>query len=101
MSEFRRVAQITLSNIGGNLDSILAESTDSFHIGQALRQLVGQGVFEVGDTIKVYKIEVIKEGRVFADYFNKGSIAKEWVAMINSRSRHTGVRAKFKGMKLV
>ena len=50
--------------------------------------------------IKTYKIEVYKDGRVFADYFNKGSIAKEWVQMINSRSRHTGVRAKFKGMKL-
>ena len=51
--------------------------------------------------IKTYKIEVYKEGRVFSDYFHKGSIAKEWVQMINSRSRHTGVRAKFKGMKLV
>ena len=57
MSEFRRVAQITLSNIGGNLDSILAESTDSFHIGQALRQLVGQGTFEVGDTITIEEVE--------------------------------------------
>jgi hypothetical protein len=51
--------------------------------------------------IKTYKIEVVKDGRVFADYFNKGSIAKEWVKMINSRTRQTGVRAKFKGMKLV
>ena len=41
----------------GNLDSILAESTDSFHIGQALRQLVGQGVFEVGDTITIEEVE--------------------------------------------
>jgi hypothetical protein len=51
--------------------------------------------------IKTYKIEVVKDGKVFADYFNKGSIAKEWVKMINSRTRQTGVRAKFKGMKLV
>jgi hypothetical protein len=51
--------------------------------------------------IKTYKIEVIKDGRIFADYFPKGSIAKEWVRMINSRTRQTGVKAKFKGMKLV
>lgn len=51
--------------------------------------------------IKTYKIEVIKDGRIFADYFPKGSIAKEWVKMINARTRQTGVRAKFKGMKLV
>jgi len=51
--------------------------------------------------IKTYKIEVVKDGKVFADYFSKGSIAKEWVRMINSRTRQTGVRAKFKGMKLV
>jgi hypothetical protein len=50
--------------------------------------------------VKTYKIEVVKDGKIFADYFNKGSIAKEWVKMINSRTRQTGVRAKFKGMKL-
>jgi hypothetical protein len=50
---------------------------------------------------KTYKIEIVKDGRVFADYFPKGSIAKEWVRMINSRTSQTGVRAKFKGMKLV
>jgi hypothetical protein len=49
---------------------------------------------------KTYKIEVYKDGRTFADYFPKGSIAKEWVKMINSRTSQTGVRAKFKGMKL-
>jgi len=50
--------------------------------------------------VKTYKIEVTKDGRVFADYFPKGSIAKEWVKMINARTRHTGIKAKFKGMKL-
>jgi hypothetical protein len=50
---------------------------------------------------KTYKIEIIKDGKTFADYFPKGSIAKEWVKMINARTRHTGVKAKFKGMKLV
>ena len=50
--------------------------------------------------IKTYKIEIVKDGRTFADYFPKGSIAKEWVKIINARWRHTGVRAKFKGMKL-
>jgi hypothetical protein len=49
---------------------------------------------------KTYKIEIVKNGKIFADYFPKGSIAKEWVRMINSRTSQTGVRAKFKGMKL-
>ena len=57
MAQFKTVAQITLSNIGGDLDSILAESTDSFHIGQALKQLIGQGTFEVGDTISITEVE--------------------------------------------
>lgn len=57
MSYFKSVAQITVSNIGGELDSIHANSTDSEDIKEALFQLVQNGIFEIGDTIRIEEVE--------------------------------------------
>lgn len=57
MAIFKRVAQITLSNIGGELDSVHAESTSTIAIQKALLKFVQNGVFETGDTIHIEEIE--------------------------------------------
>ena len=57
MAQFKRVARIVLSNIGGELDSILADSTESSSIGAAMRELEARCNFECGDTITIEEVE--------------------------------------------
>ena len=57
MSEFKTVAMITLSNIGGDLDCVHAKSTSTIAIKEALIKLVNDGIFEVGDTIHIEEVE--------------------------------------------
>ena len=57
MAEFRTVARISLNNIGGELDSILASGVDSSSIGAAMRELEARCNFECGDTITIEEVE--------------------------------------------
>ena len=43
--------------IGGELDSILADSTESSSIGAAMRELEARCNFECGDTITIEEVE--------------------------------------------
>jgi hypothetical protein len=57
MAIFKTVAMITLSNIGGDLDSIHAKSTTQEDIREALIKMVSNGIFEIGDSIHIEEIE--------------------------------------------
>ena len=57
MAKFKRIAMITLSNIGGDLDCVHAEGTSTIAIQKALLKFVQNGVFEIGDTIHIEEIE--------------------------------------------
>jgi len=57
MAEFKTVAMLTLSNIGGDLDSVHAEGTTQEDIKQALIKMVSNGIFEIGDSIHIEEVE--------------------------------------------
>ena len=57
MAIFKRVALITLSNIGGELDFAHAKSTEEDDIKVALHRLINNAVFCVGDRITIEEVE--------------------------------------------
>ncbi len=57
MSEFKTVAVVRLVGLGGPLNSVMADSTDSSDIHEAMRQLLAEGVFEIGDRIEIEEVE--------------------------------------------
>jgi hypothetical protein len=57
MAYFKTVANITLVGSGGPLNSIMADSTDSYDIQIALQKLLAEGVFEIGDRIEIEEVE--------------------------------------------
>jgi hypothetical protein len=57
MSQFKTVAMLTLSNFGGDLDSIHAKGTTQEDIQEALLKLVQNGIFEIGDSIHIEEVE--------------------------------------------
>jgi hypothetical protein len=57
MAIFKNVAVVRLVGLGGPLNSIMADSTDSSDIHTAMQQLLAEGVFEVGDRIEIEEVE--------------------------------------------
>ena len=57
MSEFKTVAVVRLVGLGGPLNSVMADSTDSSDIHEAMCQLLAEGVFEIGDRIEIEEVE--------------------------------------------
>jgi len=57
MAKFKTVAMLTLSNFGGDLDSVHAEGTTQEDIKQALIKMVSNGIFEIGDSIHIEEVE--------------------------------------------
>ena len=57
MSLFKTVAVVRLVGLGGPLNTVMANSTDSDDIHEAMSQLLAEGVFEVGDRIEIEEVE--------------------------------------------
>jgi hypothetical protein len=57
MAIFKNVAVVRLVGLGGPLDTVMADSTDSSDIHTALQKLLAEGVFEIGDRIEIEEVE--------------------------------------------